>query len=612
MIEFNCPECHEHVSYEDDKAGFTLRCRHCFVPIDVPKRARGGEGVDELMARLRALADARYEAESNGSHAERDEERSALAFPRLELGDEAQPPPEAAEVPALGEAATPELYRGNPFRVVQLGVEASAREVERQLQRASMMEKLGSAPGAAGPLPLDPPPGAGAIREAVERLRDPERRLVYEFFWFWPERSGAARDDGALTALARGEVEGARRAWLSAQSGIAAHNLAVLAHLEALDLEAQRSGSDRSEQRMTLWRTAFRYWAAVVEGPESWERLQERVRDLNEPQLTESTVAGLRQALPGALLAINARLAVEAAEQGDEAEAARQVNLVRESGLPAPAVEAALREATQPLRDRLHLLCEKAEREADASPAAGHTCAVHLLDTTRPLLAGLGRLLPADDPLLVGAHDEVALRVLACEVPYANLTDDWNSTLAGLEPAVGLARGEVARTRLHENLEIARRNRLLGCCWFCQRTKASGDEALSVAMYGNVRREQDHHDIMMNRYRIRWQTLSIKVPRCPHCKKAHHPWDYPTLLGGLSGAAAGFGACALIEWLTGKWFLGLLVMSALIVLGGVVGKLLNKRRFGWGIRGTSAAHLYPEVVQMRKDGWMFGEKPAGT
>src|SRR2546421_7153005 len=99
----------------------------------------------------------------------------------------------------LSQAARPDLYRINAFRVAQLHAGATPRELTRKLERIKMLAKLGGpAQEPAGPLPLQPAPDLETMRAALERLRDPEVRLLDEFFWFWPQDFVAPAQDAAL------------------------------------------------------------------------------------------------------------------------------------------------------------------------------------------------------------------------------------------------------------------------------------------------------------------------------------------------------------------------------------------------------------------------------
>src|SRR2546423_4842247 len=109
-------------------------------------------------------------------------------------------------------ALKPDLYRVNAFRLAQLPGTASQRDISRRLEKLTMLAKLGGGvEQPRGPLALAPAPDVDAVRHAIERLRDPETRLLDEFFWFWPETPAAETPDEALAALDRGDVAAARK-----------------------------------------------------------------------------------------------------------------------------------------------------------------------------------------------------------------------------------------------------------------------------------------------------------------------------------------------------------------------------------------------------------------
>ena len=110
--------------------------------------------------------------------------------PRLKSRAECQP---------LLEAATKNLYRKNAFRVLGLDADAGAREISKHGAKVKQMAELGMANAVhARAFPMSPPPSRDEIRDMLQRLQDPEKRMVDEFFWFWPEQFGKSPEDPAI------------------------------------------------------------------------------------------------------------------------------------------------------------------------------------------------------------------------------------------------------------------------------------------------------------------------------------------------------------------------------------------------------------------------------
>jgi hypothetical protein len=559
----------------------------------------------------------------------------------------------AGDSDVLCETVRPELYRLNAFRVAGLPVDATMRDISRHTEKLKMMGKLGTgAHRADGFLSLDPAPDADAMREAMQRLRDPERRLVDEFFWFWPHDLGKSRNDGALAALARGDVQEAAEIWMEqekagSESGVSTHNLAVLAHAAALDLEhAARSGrlaAEKAGQRGLYWQQASHRWKRLLDQEGFWSRLASRIRELDDPRLTTGTARRIRASLPLALLSINAELAVRAAERGDNDEMRRQLELMERWEHQAPNEQQvcpscgrsgnalrcdscgvrlvtrtfrneALARAVAPIRERIKSLCATAEPEADARPEHADQVTRRLMDQTRPLLDVLDCVLPSDSSTRTAAHDEVALRALACEIPFANKSENWKVALELLELAIPLASSESARARLQENLKTVQGNleyqEEFGTCWFCKERPAERGAETEVKMHGNVTRTptwQGTH--------IQWRTSTISVPRCHSCKEAHEGMGTWVLAGGVTGLLIGMGACWVAANLASKadtdaaGIVSFLIGAGLFTL---IGYLCGLARFPKGIKHESAKNEFPAVKRKKAEGWEFGEKPSGV
>jgi len=87
-----------------------------------------------------------------------------------------------------------DVYRINAFRVTGLRVDARPRDISRHLEKPRNDCEIRSVQWKSGPLPLDPPPSPDNLREARQRLNDPQRRIIDEFFWFWPDQLGQGEE----------------------------------------------------------------------------------------------------------------------------------------------------------------------------------------------------------------------------------------------------------------------------------------------------------------------------------------------------------------------------------------------------------------------------------
>lgn len=436
-------------------------------------------------------------------------------------------------------AARPDLFRSNAFRIMGLPVDATARDIAKQAEKQRMAAKFGGVSASASPLALSPPPDDEMIRAAVDRLRDPERRLVDEFFWFWPHQLGDGGRDPALAVLAAGRTQEAMNLWTHQEnhnsiSNVSMHNLAVLAHATVLDIETQARDKVDATVLGQYWSAAFLRWKALIADESFWSRLTARIRDLGDPRLTTGTARRMRNSLPLALLAINAQLAVRAAEAGNPPEVQRHLDVMRASGLGEEAIRGGLARAVEPIRDRVKTLCHTGDNEAEADPARANLLAERLLAQAAPLLALLDLLLPERDAVRDGAHDEVALRVLKYLIAYGNKTDDMRTVERLYEQVLPLAGSAAAKGRIEENLRIVRSNLQLTSCFFCGEHDGTDTDSIKFKMYNNIRVTSYGNSI-----RKTWTERPVKVPRCPRCRKGHGYFSgvVPVcVLGGLAAA----------------------------------------------------------------------------
>ncbi|EDY20128.1 hypothetical protein CfE428DRAFT_2052 [Chthoniobacter flavus Ellin428] len=224
------------------------------------------------------------------------------------------------ECQSLLALATPEMFQENAFRITGLPVDATTREIARHLDKLKMMEELGQGESVhTAAFALSPPPGVDQIRDAMQCLRDPERRILDELFWFWPATFGASGKDPAIQALAGGDRNTALGIWLDREEAaatdlVATHNLAVLWQLVALEWEDyadhEEIDAERRKKIANYWQRSFDRWERLATNDVFWESIGGRAKQLDESRLSTGFVYRVRSALPSALDKIHAELAV--------------------------------------------------------------------------------------------------------------------------------------------------------------------------------------------------------------------------------------------------------------------------------------------------------------
>ena len=483
----------------------------------------------------------------------------------------------------------PDLYRDNPFRITDLPVDASDRDIRRRTEELRIKARFGDGTWPGSPLlRLDPPPDADAVQQAFQRLRDPLPRLEDELFWFWPSHDG----DEALAALGEGRVEDAERLWHDPGPGrpaaVAAHNLAVLAHARALD-----SGDLRDER----WAHALRHWRTVLDTDAFWDLVAARARAADDPRVGADAADDLRERLAGAVLSVSALLAMRAAQAGEHAEAAAHVALMRAAGFGDAAVDAALNEAADPDTSLLRSADQSAIDRTAANAADGLDEARLLADRSEPVFAGLAAVLPPDHPVLSGLRDEIADTVKYCVVRYVNHTDDSAAAEALLERATSIAATPNVKADIAENLQIVRDNQIYETCWFCHRNRPDGRLGAGVKMYGDVQHDYSH---------ISWHKTTITVPRCTTCASAHRTYRIKLWAYGLGSGVSLYALASVFGWV-GPYPVSTVLFF--LAVASIVVTAIWAATHPFSPSAKKTLHAFPPVQERLKAGWFFGQKP---
>ena len=608
-------------------------------------------------------------------------------------------------------------YRRNAFRLAQLDVVVDRRGLARRTTELEASAKLGAPlSNKEAILPVTPAPELADVKAALNQLREPVQRLVQEWFWLWPDE----RDGPAIARLAAGDADGAAQAWLDqlngddAGAGIAAHNIAILRHIQALETSGGAAAA--------TWLDALTAWDAAIVSNAVWQRLLARAAQIDERRLCPSAVDELRAELPRALLNVHVTRIVRAAEDGDTAAVDVHVAVLdrfaeeaghRDSAFTAALIDDARGSAARTLAARVKSIAEEELTHAAQEPSEASVAANRMLDRARLPVQAIDRIRPATDPVRSGAHDDLVHAALQCDIRYHNATNDAAPGEALLERLTPIATTDQTRSRLAEHWaavattlivalaekatgatqanaqvgatesqqlleqaeplfarirarakpdderlaqacdlvaraaascavatynetgalsptgelldrakslavgkdateyideQIATLTRIRGervvatTCWFCKERSSVRGRAYNIPMYGDVT-----HGWNTKRYR----STTVEVPRCEECWTAHQPAQKTRASAGcftgLGVMCTSFGfilALALSGSPAGGFmlFLGIAGLVTLVI-SLVVGHSTSNE-------ADSKAMQYPRVVELKRQGWAKGTRPA--
>ena len=505
----------------------------------------------------------------------------------------------------LIDEAHPNLYRKNAFRILGLPVDASTRDINRQMQRMRMLAGTGSdSLPRIGDLPsIDNSPDGDVIHSAVQRLRNPELRLADELFWFWPSPSEDSENDNVFPSASNGgdydRVAGIFRAHERRSNGdpVSAHNLAVLAHALVLDLEhtalTETLTEEQRRQKEVYWKYAYAKWKICLSHEGLWKRLRARARELDDPRITTGLVRRFRATLPILLLSINARLCVSAAEKGDAEEARRHLQLMKNAGLAPAFVDETIRLACTSIQKQIKLQCNSARKQAEQRPEQADKTSRRLIEETDAPLAALKTILRTGHPDRQAACDDVALTVLECQIGFVLRTNNLQASLQLLQRTRSIAETEPARQRIQENIRIVEDNLACKPCWFCEEYLAKGENNLQIKKSGSAAGVFPSSSPSSEGPLTR-----VEIPRCARCRSVHRQARTLRALGAVIGGLAGIALCTVTfnpSAGPGIQSLHILGVACAIGIGSRIGNALGHALAPAGVRPESAKREYPRV-----------------
>jgi hypothetical protein len=292
------------------------------------------------------------------------------------------------------EACTLELYKKNIFRITGLPVDATTKEIARQAQKLQMQEEMGGLiTGSKPAFAFQIDPTSEEIRAALSRMKEPQHRLVDEFFWYWPEKFGESKNDPAIQAMMSGDGQGAINIWRKRQkegSDVAKHNMAIMYHMYAVDWSLYHVLYDieasMEDQVKVYWRKAFDRWEDLVNSDEIRDILKERILSIGDEVLTTGFVRRMLTDLPVALDMINAEVALKLAERNRMDWARFHVDFMNETHQGLDDVDSTAEMILAPTKARVEQHLANCKDRTKKDPRSGTVFATELLSLCRPMM----------------------------------------------------------------------------------------------------------------------------------------------------------------------------------------------------------------------------------
>ena len=439
----------------------------------------------------------------------------------------------------LFKIAHPDLYERNPFNLLNLPINASAKDIRRRKEDIEAAFEAGTeAEEFKYVLPLDnqrKPPTQDAVHEAFDALNDPEMRIAYSLFWFWPV------GDGSKTGNPNREVAN----WITSfeedlEANMTAdgipipllgrHNLAVMHHQKLLTAELQLCGKMKSarfyDKVFKHWASAIRLWNALVSDADFWHSVSEQVSSLNDPRLDYRFARSLRDQFAFAFDQINVELAIAFAKTGRESDAKRQVEYMKLSQPDTDDVEGTFDDAFAGLQKQVEAIVNAAREEANSNPKRGLAKVDEILERTKEPVQISRIIFDKGEPIRESVITTIFAGVRNCMIAYGNETNDWDGCLKRIDALKALAENDRQVTLVAEDERIIVGNKQakeeVETCWFCKQKYdiSRPRRPQTVNLWGNMRMGAQFGQVTFSQ-------RSIEVPMCHVCACSQRPSNHP-------------------------------------------------------------------------------------
>lgn len=436
----------------------------------------------------------------------------------------------------LFKIAHPDIYMRNPFNLLNLSINATPKDIRRRKEDIEAAFNAGTVENEFQfVLPLDAsrkPPTQDVVNEAFLALENPEMRLAYSLFWFWPEvmPSNFQAKRRKISSCPNGEIDdNAISTWETIASGnnseakaIACHNLSIFNHLIALAGEnallstRKKNSSDYKNKLHAYWHEGVRYWNIVAASTECWHFISELVTYVNDPRIDYRFARSMRDQFAYAFDQINVELAISFAKCGGKSNALRQIEYMKLSQPDADDVEGTLDDAFAVLLRQTEAIVKTASEETRKNPKEGLSKCDEIINRVEETVRVSRIVLSKGASIREAIITTIFNAVRGCMVAYGNATNDWDGCLQRIIALKALAENKKQLALVEEDLQIITKNKEQKdeeeTCWFCKQryTTTNPRRLKTIPFWGNLKMGTTFGQVSFSK-------VSVNVHLCSQC-----------------------------------------------------------------------------------------------
>jgi len=489
---------------------------------------------------------------------------------------------------SLIHSATPRLYDDNAFWVLNCSPTASEREIKKKIQ----LQKIKRSNKTLKSINLDEP-NYDHFRTLKTRVRNPETRIIDEFFTFWSndftitdyyKNKDAKSVQKAITEILQTIRQFEPK--INNENYRILHDLAIYVHYHSIQLEKLTLKNTKFDQiKQRIWSKSLELWNKCNQEEAIWSHMRQRIHEFSDPRLTTGSVRRFKKTLLPAIYSINFHFFYLNWKSQYYDNSIAQIQLLNQHKAGPGDLEISFRIVGESLINQINRL----RNQLDSAESKGTNWQPPLeefqIQVSEPIKI-VQDWLPESSTLRNELSDSIASSIMKYTIKNCQEHQDYQAAVRWLQYALGLSTSTTLKQRIEQNLKNALLNQDRETCWFCDNYLSDNHSnaivPLDASLFGHLLPKKEPLE-------------TIQIPRCTKCKLIHLQHNKFSWVGSLIGLVCGILAAF---WIVQPSLLKISISSILgFLLGyGIVYSFVLNRI----TRQTKPYHHYKEHPAYKK------------